>query len=164
MIKHNPPYLIHCEMGIDRTGFFAILLESFMQAEFDDMAKDYMLSFVDDNNYSEEDCRNGSIFALDFFSNINGGPVKIGDDLQGITVKYLTEKAGLSNKELLLLKDKLRNLKKDNGFDAFGNMAHCQSVSFKCDKAEFQRFKRFGYILKGVAITLNRREANLGGS
>ena len=110
MIKHNPPYLIHCEVGIDRTGFFAILLEAFMKAKFDDMAKDYMLSFVSDNNYSDDDRREGSIFALDFFSNINGGSIDTGDDLQGIAVKYLAEKAGLSNNELSLLKDKLKRV------------------------------------------------------
>jgi protein tyrosine/serine phosphatase len=30
MNNHEPPYLIHCEAGIDRTGFLSAILESFM--------------------------------------------------------------------------------------------------------------------------------------
>jgi protein tyrosine/serine phosphatase len=45
--EHGPPYLLHCEAGIDRTGFLSINAFGIVYgAKFDDIAKDYMLSFV----------------------------------------------------------------------------------------------------------------------
>ncbi|MDR0998655.1 MAG: tyrosine-protein phosphatase [Treponema sp.] len=35
-MEHEPPYLIHCEAGIDRTGFLSMLLEAFIGTKFDE--------------------------------------------------------------------------------------------------------------------------------
>jgi protein tyrosine/serine phosphatase len=64
MIEHEPPYLIHCEVGIDRTGFLSVVLESFMGTKFGDIVKDYMLSFLDDREYCLNDHKNGSNFII----------------------------------------------------------------------------------------------------
>ena len=109
MIEREPPYLIHCEAGMDRTGMLAILLESFMGANFDDMAKDYMLSFVDESEYSKNDYRNGAMYALNLFSQINGALINPGDDLRRLSSKYLIEKIGLDDNELAALKNKLKS-------------------------------------------------------
>jgi protein tyrosine/serine phosphatase len=107
--NHAPPYLIHCEAGIDRTGFLSVILESFMGATFDDVAKDYMLSFVDDSEYSADDHRNGSIFIRNLFGVIKGEPVDVDADLQGLSAKYLSEYnyIGLGSSELKRLEHKL---------------------------------------------------------
>jgi protein tyrosine phosphatase len=107
LMEHEPPYLIHCEAGIDRTGFLSILLESFMGAKFDDLAKDYMLSFVDDSEYSLDDHKNGSKFVINVFSKIKGEPIDTAEDLQYLSTKYLLEKVRLSNDEARILTNRL---------------------------------------------------------
>jgi protein tyrosine/serine phosphatase len=111
MIEHKPPYLVHCEVGIDRTGFLSILLESFMGAEFNDIVKDYMLSFVNDDEFSENDYKTGSLFILNLFTKINGNLINNNDNLKSLSKKYLMEKVGLNNDELRKLENKL--MKKD---------------------------------------------------
>ena len=44
--EHEPPYLIHCTEGKDRTGFAAMLLEMMAGFSPDDIIADYMLSYV----------------------------------------------------------------------------------------------------------------------
>jgi protein tyrosine/serine phosphatase len=110
MTDREPPYLIHCEAGMDRTGFLAIILEAFMGAKFDDIAKDYMLSFVNNNEYSADDSKNGSFFIRSLFSNIKGEPIDDEEDLQKLAIKFLSEYIGLNNGELKKLENKLKGL------------------------------------------------------
>lgn len=49
MCSHEGPYLIHCSLGKDRTGFVAILLEMLAGASYQEMLDDYMLTY--DNFY-----------------------------------------------------------------------------------------------------------------
>jgi protein tyrosine phosphatase len=107
IINHEPPYLIHCKAGIDRTGFLSILLESFMCARFDDIVKDYMRSFVDDDEYSEDDYRTGTIIVANIFTKIKGSLFNKSDDLQNLSKKYLLEKVKLTHEDLMLLKNRL---------------------------------------------------------
>jgi protein tyrosine/serine phosphatase len=103
ILKHEPPYLIHCEAGIDRTGFLSMLLESFMGIKFDDIVKDYMLSFVDDSEYSLNDYKNGSNFITNTFSKTKDEPIDTNEKLQRLATKYLLEKIKLSSGELQIL-------------------------------------------------------------
>ena len=107
MIDHEPPYLIHCVAGIDRTGFYSILLESFMGASFNEMVKDYMLSFVDKTEYSENDYKNGSLFMTNIFTKIKGGLFNQNDNPRLLAVKYLKEKVKVNDCLLLSLEKKL---------------------------------------------------------
>jgi len=107
MLKHEPPYLIHCEAGIDRTGFFSIILEAFMEAAFSDIVKDYMLSFVGINEYSPTDYKTGETFTINLFSNLKGEPVKTNENIQALSEKYLLEKIKLNDRQLSTLKNKL---------------------------------------------------------
>jgi hypothetical protein len=107
MIEHDPPYLIHCEAGIDRTGFLSLILEAFMGAKFDDIVKDYMLSYVDNKEYSDHDYKNGSLFMINMFSKIKEAVFSPDEDLQYLAKKYLVEKIGLNENELNLLASKL---------------------------------------------------------
>ena len=107
MLKSGPPYLIHCQIGIDRTGFFAILLESFMKAGIEEMAKDYMLSYVNLNEYSEIDREIGSEFVINTLAKISDKHIQPNEDYQGIAWKYLNKKVKLTENELLELEKKL---------------------------------------------------------
>jgi hypothetical protein len=112
MADREPPYLIHCEAGIDRTGFLAIILEAFMGAKFDNIAKDYMLSFVDDSEYSADDHKNGMLFVRRLFEPIKGEPIANDEDLQKLAVRFLTERnyIGLGSGELKKLEHKLKGV------------------------------------------------------
>jgi protein tyrosine phosphatase len=110
MIDRGPPYLIHCEAGIDRTGFLSAILESFMGALFNDIAKDYMLSYVDSSEYSSNDHRNGSMFIRNLFANIKGQLIDDDEDLQSLSAKYFTEYIGLDSGQLNILEKKLMGL------------------------------------------------------
>jgi protein tyrosine/serine phosphatase len=107
MTKHEPPYLIHCEAGIDRTGFLSIILEAFMGASLEDIVKDYMISFVDSGKYSPDDYKNGLDFVRDTFSRISGESIQTREDLQIQATKYLTKQVRLGKDELTVLEGKL---------------------------------------------------------
>jgi protein tyrosine phosphatase len=109
IIVHEPPYLIHCEAGIDRTGFLSMLLESFMGVKFDDIVKDYMLSFVDDREYSSSDYKNGSKFIINVFSKIKDEIIDANENLRQLSTKYLLEKVKLSTSEVQILINRLMN-------------------------------------------------------
>lgn len=44
MTNHPAPYLVHCNMGKDRTGYFCALIEALMGASYQDMVDEYMIS------------------------------------------------------------------------------------------------------------------------
>jgi protein tyrosine/serine phosphatase len=110
MADHEPPYLIHCEAGIDRTGFLAIILEAFMGTKFDDIVKDYTLSFVDESEYSADDHRKGSIFLSRLFEGIKGAPISDDKDLQILAANFLSDYnyIGLGSGELKRLEGRLK--------------------------------------------------------
>jgi protein tyrosine/serine phosphatase len=99
--------LVHCEAGIDRTGFLSIILEAFMGASLEDIVKYYMISFVDCSKYSPDDYKKGLDFVRDTFSRIEEEPVQAKDDLQVLAAKYLTEQVGLGKDELAVLAGRL---------------------------------------------------------
>ena len=49
MAESEGPYLVHCTEGKDRTGFVCMLLEALAGAEYDEIVKDYMITY--DNYY-----------------------------------------------------------------------------------------------------------------
>ena len=49
-MANNPgPYLVHCVEGKDRTGYVIMVIESLMEASYEEMVDDYMLTY--DNYY-----------------------------------------------------------------------------------------------------------------
>lgn len=59
MISHEPPYLIHCNEGKDRCGFVSMLLEALAGATYDEIAKDYLVTFWNLNRTAvDSDCYN----------------------------------------------------------------------------------------------------------
>lgn len=64
LAKNKGPYLIHCEVGRDRTGFVVLLLECLMGSSYDAMLSDYAISYVNVNHYSRERARQKAISCL----------------------------------------------------------------------------------------------------
>ena len=107
MAEHEGPYLIHCEAGMDRVGLMSILLESFMGAAFEEIVKDYMLSFVSASDYSSDDYQQGAAYLQNLFSKIKEDALKPNEDFQALSHNFLTGKVGLNKDILMQLQDKL---------------------------------------------------------
>ncbi len=45
MAGNEPPYLIHCSLGKDRAGFICAIVESLAGASWEEIERDYMISF-----------------------------------------------------------------------------------------------------------------------
>lgn len=44
--SHQPPFFIHCNGGLYRTGFLCLIIEGLMGADFQELVYDYMTSYV----------------------------------------------------------------------------------------------------------------------
>lgn len=54
VIENETPYFVHCKMGVDRTGFCALLLESICGASYDELLADYMKSYENYGGITKE--------------------------------------------------------------------------------------------------------------
>jgi hypothetical protein len=119
MLDHPAPYLFHCFAGVDRTGFFAMVLEGFMGAKLFEIIDDYLISIYGNpiparssSKYKREAVHVRSILAaMNDVCDVNDG------NLRGAAIGYLKGKAGLSDEELIALDKKLSGSeeKKDIG-------------------------------------------------
>jgi len=109
MINQKGPYLIHCFAGIDRTGFFIMLLESLMGASIKEIISTYLSAFSIEGNVSDnlENHYKVSgflgqmkqIFHAENIFNIN---------IQSAVEQYLLHNIGLSQDELKNLQNILK--------------------------------------------------------
>ena len=53
LLSHQGPYLIHCNEGKDRTGFYFILLEALTGASLQEIKDDYMQTYKNFYHYAE---------------------------------------------------------------------------------------------------------------
>ena len=110
IIRKKGPYLVHCEIGRDRTGFVILLIESLMGASYSYMFKDYAQSFISRNGQTYEQARKMSIPRInEMMHRITGKPMNTG--WGKLNLSYYAElylkKGGMSPAELNTLK---RNL------------------------------------------------------
>jgi hypothetical protein len=106
IINHKGPYLIHCMQGIDRTGFFVMLLEMLMGADKDEMAGDYMASFLDKPGFEKKSVyykREYSHF-INVLRTLNDGKSAATKNMSRIAEKYISENVGLIRSDLDRLK------------------------------------------------------------
>jgi len=109
LINHDGPYLVHCNAGIDRTGFVAAIIELLFGASLDEVIYDYTLS------YGKEfaDAKNTEINFItgrNIYGQINAILNEKIDDLENLQKnieQYFLMDMGLSEMQLDMLKKKL---------------------------------------------------------
>jgi hypothetical protein len=110
MIDNNPPYLIHCASGKDRTGIVCALLEALMNAEAEEIYRDYILSFENHFHVKPGTPAHDIIRRLivDIFTCLNDGEPVDNSNIRWAALKYLRLKVGLSLEEIENLKAVLK--------------------------------------------------------
>jgi protein tyrosine/serine phosphatase len=107
MFEHKGPYLIHCMQGIERTGFFVMLLEMLMGAGINEIINNHMASFIG-SPYFEK----GSVYhrreygnIINILNKINGGEsiLREGDTIK-TAENYISKNIGLTQSEIESLK------------------------------------------------------------
>ena len=109
LAAHETPYLIHCVMGKDRTGFACALLECLMGATAGEVVADYMETYY--NFYGvRPGTENYEIIANGNFRGILAKAFNVESidsaDLAACAEAYLT-KLGLTSEEIATLREKL---------------------------------------------------------
>ena len=108
IINTEGPWLIHCHAGVDRTGFFSMILESFMGAKLDDVVNDYLLSFNSIfDSFIHDSQKADSRVAMKILSVMSDTIAITEENLKQIAETYLQWAIGLSSVQIKLLKEKL---------------------------------------------------------
>ena len=113
ILRTESPWLIHCHAGVDRTGFVAIVLESFMSSPLDKVINDYLKSF---NSGFESDIfgnteKTDVQTAMQVISSMSDTEIINEQNLQQIAEIYLLQKVGITEEEAELLRLKLSGKK-----------------------------------------------------
>ena len=109
MAANEPPYLIHCYWGKDRTGLVCAVIECLMGASADEILNDYMISFY--NIFGIEKGTRNYDFITDneikpFLAGMLGVKSIYGVNLAEAAERYLL-RIGVSARELDILRGKL---------------------------------------------------------
>lgn len=110
LARYTGPYLVHCEVGRDRTGFVMLLLESLMGAPYNYMLEDYAKSYMNVSGWSHEKAREKAIGRLSREFEYMTGKSRKTDWRKLNLVKYAEKylkKGGMTAGEIAALK---RNL------------------------------------------------------
>jgi hypothetical protein len=99
MIHRRGPFLIHCDNGMDRTGFVMVLFEALMGASPDEIVEDYMQSYVNYYGFEkdEERYRIISQIPLNYLCAMNEGRLITADNTSQAAEHYLIETNGLNS-------------------------------------------------------------------
>jgi len=109
IINTERPWLIHCHAGVDRTGFFSLVLEALMGAAIDEIVNDYLQSFnsIFESSIYGEVNKGDSLVVMQLLSAM-GNYLPVNDsNLRAIAENYLHTTIKLSIEEIELLKRKL---------------------------------------------------------
>lgn len=106
LIEHEPPYLIHCTEGKDRTGFISALLQAFTGADEQSIADDYADSFRYYYSITKDSNRDKTIMENIVASLNHVLKTEKFTDLEAAARNYLLS-TGLTEEELNKLKSKL---------------------------------------------------------
>lgn len=113
MAEHEGPYLIHCVEGKDRTGFACMLLEALVGASYDEVAADYLQTFVNYYHVKPGSWQYGVLqteyvdrFLLKVIAGVEDSALLPDVDLQSSAVSYLSG-LGLSSEEIAAIRSNL---------------------------------------------------------
>jgi len=108
LIARNGPYLVHCNAGIDRTGFFAAIMGLLFGATMEEVIYDYLLShgkeFADAKDKEMNFITGRNIYGQ--MNAITKGKVEDSPSLQANIEKYFLGDIGLTINQLTILKGK----------------------------------------------------------
>lgn len=109
MAANEPPYLVHCYWGKDRTGLVCAVIECLMGAGADEVVNDYMLSFY--NLFGIEEGTGNYDFVVrneiePFLASMLGVKSIYGVNLAEAAERYLL-KIGVSGRDIEVLREKL---------------------------------------------------------
>ena len=110
MAVNEPPYLIHCSLGKDRSGFVCAIVESLAGASWKEIERDYMLSFYNyfgilPDSQEYDFVLNNELYK--FLSEDFGVENLSAVNLAECAEKYL-RKIGVSQADIDTLREKLR--------------------------------------------------------
>ena len=110
MGQHKGPFYVHCNEGKDRAGMVAAVLEALMGATVQQVADDYMLSYMNYFNVKKTDARYPVIAKIitDMFVKMNGGKAVTDANLKAVAETYLTKTVGLTAQQICALKQKIQ--------------------------------------------------------
>ena len=110
IINGEGPYLIHCNEGKDRAGFVSALLECLMGATVDEVADDYMETYINYYGVEKGSEKYDAVLNNNLIKSLNavfGVDDIYTADLAIEAEAYMTEKLGLSADEVTTLRAKL---------------------------------------------------------
>ena len=115
IIDNDPPYLVHCRRGKDRTGLFCLMLEVITDAPLYMLEDDFMESFINLYNIEKDSNRYDIVkqkifdqllyflaygYNIDIFNLDDIDPEAIYPLLKPAILTFLTETAGLTQVEI----------------------------------------------------------------
>lgn len=109
LIETEPPYLIHCIEGKDRTGLVCALLEGLTGATLDDIKSDYLITYWNFNGVEPESEKAQALYNANIYKSLTllFGVDSLDDNtLQAESERFFSE-IGLKPDEIQLLKTRL---------------------------------------------------------
>ncbi|MCL1993433.1 MAG: tyrosine-protein phosphatase [Spirochaetes bacterium] len=106
LIGHSGPYLVHCNAGVDRTGFVAAIVGLLFGANLDDVIYEYLLSYGE-NFAQARHLELRHITGRNIYGQINAvvdREIEDSKNLQANIEKYFLKGIGLSKERLEMLK------------------------------------------------------------
>lgn len=115
LAEQEPPYLVHCNEGRDRTGYVAMLLEALMGASLEEIQQDYMMSYYycfgitesSDPQKYDAILENNIMDFLYGLTGVEDSEALKKADLEKAAERYLLD-AGMDVEQIALLKSKLK--------------------------------------------------------
>jgi hypothetical protein len=110
MIEKDPPFLVHCVDGKDRTGLTIALLAAIMDATVDEILDDYAQSFVSfyhvvPGSHVHQEFRD---IMADMLTRLNSGIPIDNSNVKNTAMRYLVDQVGLTLEQIGALQNKLR--------------------------------------------------------
>jgi hypothetical protein len=106
MVANPGPYLVHCQAGVDRTGFVAAVLEALMGATVREIEGDYLRSFGE--NVEAYFVPGGPPTPIvEQLALMNGGRAVTDETARGAAERFLRGGVGLSAEEVEAVRGRL---------------------------------------------------------
>ena len=102
--KNQAPFLIHCEIGVDRTGVFCGILAALNGASWEEIKADYEKSC----GMGIAEFRDSNILKYSFENLLNVSDITLVSDLQNAVQNYLVSSGCLTQSEITKMVNKLK--------------------------------------------------------